>query len=102
MGKLAKEEEERTSVAKLNKELDKEVENLSKQLSDSMRALEEESSKVKELVMTNNSLKDLVTNTQEALDKEQNIIKSFKETGPNGKVENGGSIGTPEVGSGSN
>ena len=63
-----------------------EVENLSKQLSESRRALEEESGKVKELVMTNNSLKDLVTNTQEALDKEQNIIKSFKETGPNGKV----------------
>merc|ERR1711902_233994 len=77
--KLSKEEEERTSVAKLNKELDK------------------ESEKVSELVMTNNSLKDLVTNTQEALDKEQNIVKSFKETGPNGKVENGGSIGTPET-----
>jgi len=100
--KLAKEEEERTSVAKLNKELDKEVENLSQQLSESRRELEEESGKVKELVMTNNSLKDLVTNTQEALDKEQNIVKSYKETTPNGKVENGGSIGTPEVGSGSN
>merc|ERR1739838_202637 len=34
--------------------------------------------------------------------KEQNIVKSYKETTPNGKVENGGSIGTPEVGSGSN
>merc|ERR1711971_1118271 len=85
--KLAKEEEERTSVAKLNKELDKEVESLSKQLSESWRALEEESGKVKELVMTNNSLKDLVTNTQEALDKEQNIVKSYKETTPNGKAD---------------
>jgi len=95
--KLSKEEEERTSVAKLNKELDKEVENLSQQLSESKRALEEESEKVRELVMTNNSLKDLVTNTQEALDKEQNIVKSYTETSPNGKVENGGSIETPEV-----
>ena len=63
-----------------------EVENLSQQLSESRRELEEESGKVKELVMTNNSLKDLVTNTQEALDKEQNIVKSYKETTPNGKV----------------
>ena len=63
-----------------------EVENLSQQLSESRSALEEESGKVKELVMTNNSLKDLVTNTQEALDKEQNIVKSYKETTPNGKV----------------
>jgi len=85
--KLAKEEEEKTSVAKLNKELDKEVENLSQQLSESRSALEEESGKVKELVMTNNSLKDLVTNTQEALDKEQNIVKSYKETTPNGKAD---------------
>jgi len=95
--KLSKEEQERTSVAKLNKELDKEVENLSHQLSESKRALGEESEKVRELVVTNNSLKDLVTNTQEALDKEQNIVKSYKETSPNGKVENGGSIGTPET-----
>lgn len=63
-----------------------EVENLSQQLSESKRALEEESEKVRELVVTNNSLKDLVTNTQEALDKEQNIVKSYKETSPNGKV----------------
>ena len=63
-----------------------EVESLSQQLAESRRALEEESGKVKELVMTNNSLKDLVTNTQEALDKEQNIVKSFKETSPSGKV----------------
>ena len=63
-----------------------EVENLSQQLSESRRELEEESGKVKELVMTNNSLKDLVSNTQEALDKEQNIVKSYKETTPNGKV----------------
>ena len=63
-----------------------EVENLSQQLSESKRALEEESEKVRELVMTNNSLKDLVTNTQEALDKEQNIVKSYTETSPNGKV----------------
>ena len=63
-----------------------EVENLSQQLSESRSALEEESGKVKELVMTNNSLKDLVSNTQEALDKEQNIVKSYKETTPNGKV----------------
>merc|ERR1719350_355272 len=90
--KLSKEEEERTSVAKLNKELDKEVETLSQQLSESKRALEEDTEKVRELVVTNTSLKDLVTNTQEALDKEQNIVKSFKETSPNGKVENGGSI----------
>lgn len=95
--KLSKEEEERTSVAKLNKELDKEVENLSQQLSESKRALEEETEKVRELVVTNTSLKDLVTNTQEALDKEQNIVKSYKETSPNGKVENGGTIETPET-----
>ena len=63
-----------------------EVESLSQQLSESKRALEEESEKVRELVMTNNSLKDLVTNTQEALDKEQNIVKSYTETSPNGKV----------------
>ena len=63
-----------------------EVENLSQQLSESKRALEEETEKVRELVVTNTSLKDLVTNTQEALDKEQNIVKSYKETSPNGKV----------------
>merc|ERR1711936_854995 len=86
--KLSKEEQERTSVAKLNKE----VESLSKQLSESRRALEEESGKVTELLVTNNSLKNLVTNTQEALDKEQNIVKSYKETSPpNGKVDNGDS-----------
>ena len=39
-----------------------EVENLSQQLSESKRALEEESEKVRELVMTNNSLKDLPHN----------------------------------------
>ena len=55
-------------------------------MSESKRALKEESEKVRELVMTNNSLKDLVTNTQEALDKEQNIVKSYTETSPNGKV----------------
>ena len=65
----------------------KEVESLSQQLSESRRALEEESGKVTELLVTNNSLKNLVTNTQEALDKEQNIVKSYKETSPpNGKV----------------
>ena len=64
-----------------------EVESLSQQLSESRRALEEESGKVTELLVTNNSLKNLVTNTQEALDKEQNIVKSYKETSPpNGKV----------------
>ena len=57
-----------------------EVESLSQQLSESRRALEEESGKVTELLVTNNSLKNLVTNTQEALDKEQNIVKSYKET----------------------
>ena len=64
-----------------------EVESLRQQLSESRRALEEESGKVTELLVTNNSLKNLVTNTQEALDKEQNIVKSYKETSPpNGKV----------------
>merc|ERR1712110_333000 len=89
-------------LSDLQKKLSKEDENLSQQLSESKRALEEESEKVRELVMTNNSLKDLVTNTQVALDKEQNIVESYTETSPNGKVENGGSIETPEVGSGSN
>ena len=64
-----------------------EVESLTQQLSESRRALEEESGKVTELLVTNNSLKNLVTNTQEALDKEQNIVKSYNETSPpNGKV----------------
>merc|ERR1712107_442408 len=50
---------------------------------------------VSELQVTNTSLKDLVSNTQTALSKEQNLVKHFQEQVSNSKVENGRS--SPEA-----
>lgn len=94
--KLAKEEEVKETVSKENQELkqtsqerDKEVERLSKELSEAKTNYEELSKQVKEMKVTNNSLKELVSTSQEALSKEQNIVKCFQDQVPSTKVENG-------------
>ena len=63
-----------------------EVERLSKELSESKTKYEELSKQVNEMKVTNNSLKELVTTSQEALSKEQNIVKCFQDQIPSNKV----------------
>ena len=63
-----------------------EVERLSKELSDSKTNYEELSKQVVEMKVTNNSLKELVNTSQEALSKEQNIVKCFQDQIPSNKV----------------
>jgi len=95
--KLAKEEEDKVTVSKLNdelrttsQELDKEVERLSQQLSESQEKQGELSKEVAELKVTNTSLQGLVSTAQEALTKEQSLVKCLQEQAPSpAKVENG-------------
>ena len=63
-----------------------EVERLSKELSESKTKYEELSKQVNEMKVTNNSLKELVTTSQEALSKEQNIVKCFQDQISSNKV----------------
>ena len=63
-----------------------EVERLSKELSEAKTNYEELSKQVKEMKVTNNSLKELVSTSQEALSKEQNIVKCFQDQVPSTKV----------------
>merc|ERR1739844_675685 len=76
--KLAKEEEEKTNVTKLNQDLKQEVERLSKELVGERSRLEVVDGDFKEMETTNISLKQLVHSTQDALSKEQNLVKSFQ------------------------
>merc|ERR1711972_332007 len=98
--KLTKEEEDKSNVSKLNeelrltsKELDKEVERISLELSESKKKQNELMSLVKELQATNQSLNEIAKKTQESLEKEQ-AVKCYQES-PGGKMENGQS--TPEA-----
>jgi len=84
--KLAGEEEEKADLARANHEMkkssdemSKEVERLSKELSEERKKKEELSSKVGDLVTTNTTLQQLVGTTQEALDKENTVVKSIQE-----------------------
>jgi len=84
--KLAGEEEEKSGLAKVNQELkktsqdmSKEVERLSKELSEERSQKEELSNKVVGLVSTNTTLQQLVGTAQEALDKENGVVKSIQD-----------------------
>jgi len=84
--KLSGEEEEKSDLAKINQELkqssemmSKEVERLAKELSEERSQKEELSNKVDNLVTTNTSLQQLVGTAQEALDKENTVVKSMQE-----------------------
>jgi len=66
-------------VSKLNQDLKTEVERLSKELSGEQARLGEATRECKDLETTNISLKQLVHSTQDALFKEQNLVKSFQE-----------------------
>ena len=59
---------------------------MSKELSESKTKYEELSKQVNEMKVTNNSLKELVTTSQEALSKEQNIVKCFQDQISSNKV----------------
>ena len=59
---------------------------MSQELSESRRKQEELSSQVKELQVTNINLKEAVSSSQEALAKEQNLVKRFQEQVSNGQV----------------
>jgi len=90
--KLAGEEEEKADLARANHEMkkssdemSKEVERLSKELSEERKKKEELSSKVGDLVTTNTTLQQLVGTTQEALDKENTVVKSIQEQVTNNK-----------------
>merc|ERR1711974_150353 len=85
--KLAKEEEEKISVTKLNQDLKQEVERISKELVSERSRLEVVDRDFKEMETTNISLKQLVHSTQEALSKEQNLVKSFQEQLQDNKVD---------------
>jgi len=92
--KLAGEEEEKADLARANHEMkkssdemSKEVERLSKELSEERKKKEELSSKVGDLVTTNTTLQQLVGTTQEALDKENTVVKSIQEQVTNNKDE---------------
>ena len=63
-----------------------EVERLSKELSEERKKKEELSNKVGDLVTTNTTLQQLVGTTQEALDKENTVVKSIQEQVTNNKV----------------
>jgi len=84
--KLSGEEEEKSGLAKINQELkqsseemSKEVERLAKELFEERSKKEELSNKVENLVTTNTSLQQLVGTAQEALDKENTVVKSMQE-----------------------
>jgi len=90
--KLAGEEEEKADLARANHEMkkssdemSKEVERLSKELAEERKKKEELSSKVGDLVNTNTTLQQLVGTTQEALDKENTVVKSIQEQVTNNK-----------------
>merc|ERR1712013_405818 len=92
--KLAGEEEEKADLAKANHEMkktsdemSKEVERLSKELSEERKKKEELSSRVDDLVTTNTTLQQLVGTTQEALDKENTMVRSIQEQVTNNKEE---------------
>jgi len=92
--KLSGEEEEKADLAKANHEMkktsdemSKEVERLSRELSEERKKKEELSSKVDDLVTTNTTLQQLVGTTQEALDKENTVVKSIQEQVTNNKEE---------------
>merc|ERR1712183_609017 len=95
--KLAKEEEEKTSVTKLNQDLKQEVERLSKELVGERSRLEVVDRDFKEMETTNISLKQLVHSAQEALSKEQNLVKSFQEQLQDNKVGNQNGLSTAET-----
>ena len=63
-----------------------EVERLSKELAGEQARLGELTRECKELETTNISLKQLVHSTQDALFKEQNLVKSFQEQLQENKV----------------
>jgi ribosome-binding protein 1 len=84
--KLSGEEEEKSGLAKINQDLkqssevmSKEVERLAKELFEERSQKEELSNKVDNLVTTNTSLQQLVGTAQEALDKENTVVKSMQE-----------------------
>merc|ERR1712203_241738 len=95
--KLAKEEEEKTNVTKLNQDLKQEVERLSKELVGERSRLEVVDRDFKEMETTNISLKQLVHSTQDALSKEQNLVKSFQEQLQDNKVGNQNGLSTAET-----
>merc|ERR1712013_751092 len=66
---------------------EEEEERLSKELSEERKKKEELSSKVDDLVTTNTTLQQLVGTTQEALDKENTMVKSIQEQVTNNKEE---------------
>jgi len=81
---LAGEEGEKGELAKANEDLkktsddlSKEVERLSKELSEETGKKDELSNKIVELVSTNTTLQQLVGTAQEALDKENGVVKSI-------------------------
>ena len=59
---------------------------MSQELSESRRKQDELSSQLKELQVTNINLKEAVSSSQEALAKEQNLVKRFQEQVSNGQV----------------
>eukprot|EP00092_Neocalanus_flemingeri_P098305 GFUD01125350.1.p1 GENE.GFUD01125350.1~~GFUD01125350.1.p1 ORF type:complete len:871 (-),score=359.19 GFUD01125350.1:1079-3691(-) len=84
--KLAGEEEEKTGLAKVNQELkensedmSQEVERLSKELTEERSEKKELSNKVTELVSANTTLQQLVGTAQEALEKENGVVKSIQD-----------------------
>merc|ERR1712123_444659 len=84
--KLTGEEEEKSGLAIVNEELKKtsedmtkEVERLSKELVEERSQKEELSNKVGDLVNTNTTLQQLVGTAQEALDKENGVVKSIQD-----------------------
>jgi len=92
--KLTGEEEEKADLEKVNhemkknsEEMTKEVERLSKELLEERRKKEELSNKVEDLVTTNTTLQQLVGTAQEALDKENSVVKSIQEQVTNNKDE---------------
>jgi len=95
--KLAKEEEDKGNVSKLNQDLNKEVERLSKELVGEQRRVGEMTRDFKEMETTNISLKQLVHTTQDALFKEQNLVKSFQEQLQDNKVGNQNGLSSETV-----
>eukprot|EP00092_Neocalanus_flemingeri_P033348 GFUD01036263.1.p1 GENE.GFUD01036263.1~~GFUD01036263.1.p1 ORF type:complete len:913 (+),score=374.77 GFUD01036263.1:57-2795(+) len=92
--KLAGEEEEKTGLAKVNQELkensedmSQEVERLSKELTEERSEKKELSNKVTELVSANTTLQQLVGTAQEALEKENGVVKSIQDQVNSNKEE---------------
>jgi len=104
--KLTGEEEEKADLEKVNhemkknsEEMTKEVERLSKELLEERRKKEELSNKVEDLVTTNTTLQQLVGTAQEALDKENSVVKSIQEQVTNNKERCTGPKSETSVGS---